>query len=77
MDNTNTIAQVVKQLETMPKHLQGQVLEFARMLANNTDLRGTPGQKLLHLAGSISPEDLRIMSEAIEQDCEQVDIHEW
>ncbi|WP_179197944.1 hypothetical protein [Nostoc sp. T09] len=32
---------------------------------------------LLRFAGSIPPEDLQLMREAIEQDCEQVDINEW
>lgn len=29
------------------------------------------------LAGTISPDDLRLMSEAIEAGCEQVDLSEW
>ena len=71
-----TINQVVEQLRTMSPHLQGRVLEFARMLVN-AEVRGTPGKELLRFAGSIPPEDLQMMSAAIEQDCEQVDINEW
>jgi hypothetical protein len=35
------------------------------------------GKDLLSLAGTLSLEDAREMSEVIEQGCEQVDEHEW
>ncbi|WP_413165652.1 hypothetical protein ACL6C3_04320 [Capilliphycus salinus ALCB114379] len=70
------IDEVIEQLKAMPQHLQWRVLEFARTLVN-LEVRGTPGQQLLHFAGSIPPDDLQLMREAIEQDCEQVDINEW
>ena len=41
------------------------------------EVSGTPGKQLLRFAGSIPPEDLKLMQEAIEQDCERVDINEW
>ncbi len=74
--NIPIIDEVVEQLKVMPQHLQWQVLEFARALVK-AEVQGTPGQKLLRFAGSISPEDLQLMQSAIEQDCEQVDINEW
>jgi hypothetical protein len=40
-------------------------------------LPGTARQQLLRLAGSIPPDDLELMREAIEQDCERVDLNEW
>lgn len=67
------IDEVIQQLRTMPQHLQLQVLEFARILAK-VEVRGTSGQKLLRFAGSIPPDDLKLMREAIEQDCEQVEM---
>lgn len=70
------IDEVVKQLKVMPQPLQRQVLEFVRSLAK-AEVRGTPGQQLLRFAGSISSDDLQLMREAIEQDCERVDIDEW
>jgi hypothetical protein len=70
------IDEVVEQLKVMPQHLQWQVLEFVRSLVK-TELRGTPGQHLPRFAGSISPDDLQLMREAIEQDCERVDVDEW
>ncbi|NEP10979.1 MAG: hypothetical protein F6K14_12345 [Symploca sp. SIO2C1] len=73
---TPIIDEVIEQLRAMPQHLQWQVLEFARTLVR-VEVLGTPGQQLLRFAGSIPPDDLQLMREAIEQGCEQVDINEW
>lgn len=72
----SVIDEVVKQLKTMPRDLQYQVLELARTLLKK-EVKGIPGKQLLPFAGSTSPEDLQTMSEAIKQDCEQIDINEW
>lgn len=74
--NISIIDEVVEQLKIMPQHLQWQVLEFVRVLVK-AELRGTPGQQLLRFAGSIPLDDLQLMREAIEQDCERVDLDEW
>lgn len=74
--NIPIIDEVVEQLKVMPQPLQRQVLEFVRSLLK-AEVRGTPGQQLLRFAGSISSQDLQLMREAIEQDCERVDIDEW
>lgn len=58
------IAQVIEQLKTLPQELQWRVLEFTRALAISTP-RGVPGEQLLKFAGTISPEDIQTMSEAI------------
>jgi hypothetical protein len=39
--------------------------------------QGTPGVLLLRFAGSIPPEDLREMANAIEEGCEQVNSDGW
>jgi hypothetical protein len=39
--------------------------------------QGVPGRQLLRFAGAIPPDDLDLMRQAIEADCEQVDTHEW
>lgn len=70
------IDEVVEQLKVMPQHLQTQVLEFVRSLAK-AELKGMPGKQLLRFAGSIPPDDLQLMREAIERDCERVDLDEW
>ncbi|APB33526.1 hypothetical protein GlitD10_1206 [Gloeomargarita lithophora Alchichica-D10] len=74
--NIPIIDEVVEQLKVMPQHLQWQVLEFVRALAK-VEVRGTPGQRLLRFAGSIPLDDLHLMREVIEQDCERVDVDEW
>ena len=74
--NISIIDEVVEQLKVMPQHLQWQVLEFVRTLVK-AEVRGTPGHQLLRFAGSIPSDDLQLMREAIEQDCERVDINEW
>lgn len=74
--NTSIVEAVVEQLRDMPQHLQWQVLEFARALVK-AEVRGSPGQQLLGLAGGIALAELQQMSEAIEQGCERVDINEW
>ena len=73
--NASIIDEVVEQLKAMPQDLQWQVLEFARTL--KVEIQGTPGRNLLPFAGSIPPDDLQLMREAIEQGCEQVDLNEW
>jgi hypothetical protein len=70
------ISEVVKQLRTMPDNLQQEVLYFTRKLKVSTQV-GIPGKNLLQFAGAISPEDLEIMRQAVEVDCEQVDLNEW
>lgn len=70
------VDKVVEQLKDLPQELQWRVLEFARALARSTP-RGVPGQELLRFAGAISPDDARLMREAIERGCEQVDANEW
>ncbi|MFH0824643.1 MAG: hypothetical protein V2B18_17960 [Pseudomonadota bacterium] len=74
--DTSTVDEVVKQLQELPQDLQRRVLEFTRALAHSTP-RGVPGRDLLRFAGAIAPDEVRLMSNAIEQGCEQVDAGEW
>ncbi len=74
--NIPIIEEVVEKLRVMPQPLQRQVLEFVRSLVKS-EVRGTPGQQLLRFAGSIPSDDLQLMRDAIEQDCERVDVGEW
>lgn len=75
MSNT-IINEVVEQLRTLPDNLQQEVLRFTQKLKLSSK-RGVPGKNLLQFAGAISHEDLEIMRQAIESDCEQVDLNEW
>lgn len=76
--NTSIIEQVVKELKTMPQPLQWKVLKFARTLVQgDSKIRGISGKEILRFAGVISSDDLQLMKEAIEQDCQRVDLNEW
>ena len=68
--------QVVQQLETLPENLQRQVLEFVQAL-QLLQQRGVSGKQLLQFAGTIPPDDLELMREATEAECERVDLDEW
>ncbi len=74
--NTPVIDQVVRQLQCLPEDKQRRVLEFAQSLAEIVP-EGIPGDRLLQFAGSIPSDDLRLINEAIENGCEQVDSNEW
>ena len=74
--NAPVIEKVIEQLQTLPIEMQQRVLAFTRALAQ-TAPQGVPGRKLLRFAGAIPLEDVRLMQEAIEQGCEQVDTYEW
>lgn len=60
----------------LPVALQSQVLQFARALEMTTQST-TPGSELASFIGCIPPEDLNLMTEAIAEGCERVDVHEW
>jgi hypothetical protein len=40
----------------------------------DVEIRGVSGKQLLSFAGTIPSDDWQLMQEAIEQDCEQIDI---
>ena len=42
-----------------------------------SSVKGTPGVKLIRFAGSIPADDLRLMRDAIQQDCEKIDADGW
>jgi hypothetical protein len=74
MVNQSIQKEILDQLSKLHIEQQRQVLDFARAL---TVPVGKHGKELLHFIGEISLEDLKIMSRAIEQDCEQVHVNEW
>jgi hypothetical protein len=74
--DASIVDKVVEQLKALPQELQWRVLEFTRALSISSP-HGVSGQQLLRFAGAIPLDDVRLMREAIEQGCEQVDINEW
>ena len=73
---TSIVDRVAEEVKALAPELQRRVLEFARALAVSTP-RGAPGWQLMQFAGGLTPEDARLMREAIELGCEKVDSHEW
>jgi hypothetical protein len=74
--DTSIVDKVVEQLKALPSELQWRVLEFTRALSLSAP-RGASGKQLLRFAGAVPLSDVKLMREAIEQGCEQVDINEW
>ncbi len=68
--------EVYQQLEVLPESQQRLVLDFARALAA-ARTRGVPGQSLLSLAGTIDAPDLALISQAVREDCEQINSEGW
>jgi hypothetical protein len=58
----------------LPESQQRCVLDFLNTLPRRTE---PPGRNLVALAGTISPQDLRLMTSAIENGCERIDQGEW
>ena len=74
--NTPLINEITQKIKTLPDNLQRQVLIFVDALQVSST-RGVSGKLLLEFAGSISPDDLFLMGQAIESGCEQVDGSDW
>ena len=64
----NLKQKLLEQIEKLTPLQQKQVLDFALELSGELSKR-YPGEKLLELVGTISPEDLEIMKQAIEEGC--------
>ena len=68
--------QLRERLDQLAPDQQRQVLNFARGLAA-TRAGGVSGQVLARFGGAIAKDDLAIISQAIEEGCEQVNPGEW
>ncbi len=76
MAENATIQQIVQQLDSLPSDLQKRVYDFTLGLSRSQP-KGTPGKDLLQFAGTIPPDDIEAMKQAIEEGCEQVNADEW
>lgn len=68
--------EITKQLDRMPLELQRRVLDFAEALAQPRP-KGQPGSELLRFAGFLDADSAREIREAVEAECERVDLNEW
>jgi hypothetical protein len=76
MENSTTIQEIIKRLKTLSLEQQRQVSDFMLELSGEPP-KQYPGKNLLQFVGTISPEDLEIMKQAIEEGGEQVNESEW
>ena len=76
MLNVTVKKEIINQMGQLDYEHQKRVLDFARALAV-TSLKGVPGKQLLSFAGTIPADDLKAMEQAIENNCEKVDLNEW
>ena len=73
MLDTSIKNNLIAQLDKLPYDFQLRVLDFVKGLIP----KGVEGKSLLRFEGNISLDDLQLMSKAIEENCEKVDISEW
>ncbi len=66
--------QILDQLDRLDTDKQRQVLEYAQRLSTP---QGVPGESLFRFIGLIPTDDLEKMAQAIEEDCENIDLDEW
>lgn len=76
MSNPLIQKQILTQLNKLSDEQQKQVLDFTRFLTM-TKPDGVPGKELLRFAGTITPEDAKLMLEAIDEDCGRTNLNEW
>ena len=70
------VSEATEQMANLPYSLQKKILKYIRELTLS-EKKGVPGKSLLKYAGSIPQDDLKTMSEAIENDCGKIDANEW
>ena len=68
--------EIINQIGCLDYENQRRVLDFARALAV-TAPKGVTGKNLLSFAGTIPVDDLKAMEQAIEDNCERVELNEW
>ncbi len=76
MSNTVLEKEILDQIGRLSLDQLRRVLDFIRDLVGRRPA-GVPGKELLAFAGAIDHEDLDVMKQAIEIDCEAVDLNGW
>ncbi len=67
---------IISELDSLNQEQQKKLLDYVITL-KLSEKKVTSGKSLAGFSGVISKEDLAVMEKAIEEDCEQVDLHEW
>ncbi|MBI5238048.1 MAG: hypothetical protein HY887_06460 [Deltaproteobacteria bacterium] len=71
--DTSITDNLIAYVENLAPDLQRRVFDFAKSLRP----KGVEGKSLLRFEGVIPADDLQLMSKAIEEGCEKVDISGW
>lgn len=78
---TTVEQQIIEQVKQLDDQNKERLLAYALMLAIPTTPlpQGTPAEELFALAAEIKfdPDSLNEIAQAIEEDCEQVDLDGW
>ncbi len=64
---------LIAQIDKLPSELQRRLLDITKTLIP----KGVEGKALLRFEGAILANDLELMSKAIVEGCEKVNISEW
>lgn len=73
---SNLAMAAAEQMTMLPYAAQQSVLNFIQQLRSASP-QGVRGDTLLKFAGTISPDDLKLMQVTIEAECERIDHDEW
>ena len=74
MTATTLHQQILQDVQSLSESQQRKVLHYIRTLQS---VSPKSGAALVQLAGTISADDLRLMEQAIQEGCEQIDSHDW
>ena len=70
--------ELLKQLEQLSLDKQRELLAYAcSLMESASPSTGTPGKELVRFGGVIEANDLLKIAQAIEDDCERVDLGAW
>jgi hypothetical protein len=75
--STEIREEISRQLALLPLDKEQQVLNFVRFLRKQERAQATSGHTLRHLRGLIPADQLQEMAEAIEDECEGVELEGW
>ncbi|GAB5047174.1 hypothetical protein [Thermodesulfovibrio sp. TK110] len=65
--------ELINTIETLPLEIQLKILDFVKALIP----KGIDGKTLLSFKNSISDDDLKLISQFIEEECERINLVEW
>lgn len=75
MEKAEIRHQILSALDHLSKNQQERLLAFIKSLIYKKTKSKKPD--ILSLAGTIDKHDLKLMEEAIQEDCEKINPHEW